>query len=763
MSLDVLAESWSSNILPNSRIYLITNELLKLYSKFTGINLMNLYNLNEVYNTFGWFYDKQKSRLFQVQLIIDSKELYSDVSNKEVLEILKTTSYTKLSFYLESLKRNQICDKRNIFESINIYEPGKNPEYFKLLDFKAEEIPITQYSTSISKRKRLSDNIENKPKNKRVKFNNDGDDIDWKNMVSASSTRNYLLNDPCIDWMKEYNIKSIHDVPSIKGNTQGDIKYVIDDPFTKFIMDQGCQFEEQVVELIRKNHKLVKVAESYQSRNKELFQKTIQYMKEGIPIIYQGILHDYDNKTFGAPDLMIRNDYLNKFIGYNIYNETFGSPKLNVNWHYVIVDIKHSQINLTADRVHILNSESIPAYKGQLLVYTNALNNIQGTNVKKAFIMGKKYSYTIQKNTYYIYDFMNKLGTIDYNGFDKEYVEKLVKAIEWIQTVRNEGHNWKLLPLPTKEELFPNMKNDKDGAFGKIKKLLAEEIHEITSVYYCGIKNRKEAFKNGIFGWNDEKCNSKTLGFNEGKIAERVNAILDINRQNINVVLPKNIKYNTSEWRNRKPTEMEFYLDYETMNSNFGKIHIEKNHVDYEDFNLIFMIGVGYDYNGSWEFKSFIANKNTKEGEKEILESFWVFINQKLKEAGKTEAVFIHWSQAERTSYDKSKLRNPTLPEKNMIDLYQVFLNEPIVIKGSLNYSLKSIAKALYENKLISTIWDTSNSCANGLNAMLLAYQVYSKNICNPTEDFTMKEIEKYNEIDCKCLWEIINYLRKNH
>ena len=23
-----------------------------------------------------------------------------------------------------------------------------------------------------------------------------------------------------------------------------------------------------------------------------------------------------------------------------------------------------------------------------------------------------------------------------------------------------------------------------------------------------------------------------------------------------------------------------------------------------------------------------------------------------------------------------------------------------------------------------------------------------------------MKEIEKYNEIDCKCLWEIIRYLR---
>ena len=208
---------------------------------------------------------------------------------------------------------------------------------------------------------------------------------------------------------------------------------------------------------------------------------------------------------------------------------------------------------------------------------------------------------------------------------------------------------------------------------------------------------------------------------------------------------------------------MEFYLDYETMNSNFGNIRIDNLGVDYENFNIIFMIGVGYEKNNNWEYKSFIANKNTKQGEKDILDLFWIFINNKLKDSNKTVPIFIHWSQAEKTSYDKSRERNILLPQKKMVDLYQVFLNEPIVVKGALNYSLKSITRALFENNLISTIWDTSSSCANGLNAMLLAYKIYSKQDSNPDEDFTMKEIEKYNEIDCKCLWEIINYLRKNH
>ena len=148
---------------------------------------------------------------------------------------------------------------------------------------------------------------------------------------------------------------------------------------------------------------------------------------------------------------------------------------------------------------------------------------------------------------------------------------------------------------------------------------------------------------------------------------------------------------------------------------------------------------------------------------KKILDSFWNFINKKLKESGKTVPIFVHWSNAERTVYDKSRERHSYLPQKKMIDLYQVFINEPIVIKGALNYSLKTVAKALCNNNLITTIWDNTSSCANGLNAMLLAYQVYNDQDSNPLEDLTMKEIEKYNEIDCKCLWEIINYLRKNH
>ena len=33
--------------------------------------------------------------------------------------------------------------------------------------------------------------------------------IDWSKIVSASNVRNYLLNDPLLDWLNEYNVTSI--------------------------------------------------------------------------------------------------------------------------------------------------------------------------------------------------------------------------------------------------------------------------------------------------------------------------------------------------------------------------------------------------------------------------------------------------------------------------------------------------------------------------------------------------------------------------
>ena len=37
-------------------------------------------------------------------------------------------------------------------------------------------------------------------------------------------------------------------------------------------------------------------------------------MKKGIPIICQAVLYNFEDKTYGLPDILIRSDYINKLV-----------------------------------------------------------------------------------------------------------------------------------------------------------------------------------------------------------------------------------------------------------------------------------------------------------------------------------------------------------------------------------------------------------------------------------------------------------------
>ena len=55
--------------------------------------------------------------------------------------------------------------------------------------------------------------------------------------------------------------------------------------------------------------------------------------------------------------------------------------------------------------------------------------------------------------------------------------------------MRSEGHKWRLFPQPTVKELYPNMKNERDGNFRKIK-VEMNKINDITEVWMCGVKKK---------------------------------------------------------------------------------------------------------------------------------------------------------------------------------------------------------------------------------------------------------------------------------
>ena len=63
----------------------------------------------------------------------------------------------------------------------------------------------------------------------------------------------------------------------------------------------------------------------------------------------------------------------------------------------------------------------------------------------------------------------------------------------------------------------------------------------------------------------------------------------------------------------------------------------------------------------------------------------------------------------------------------------------------------------MYSHGFIKTKWDETGP-NDGLGEMFDAIKYYKNN-----NELSMDIIKKYNEVDCKVLWEIVKYLRENN
>ena len=64
----------------------------------------------------------------------------------------------------------------------------------------------------------------------------------------------------------------------------------------------------------------------------------------------------------------------------------------------------------------------------------------------------------------------------------------------------------------------------------------------------------------------------------------------------------------------------------------------------------------------------------------------------------------------------------------------------------------------MYNYNMIDTVWDDNMS---GLDAMFKSWKEY--NLGNIKNSKIFKQVIRYNEVDCKTMFEILNYLKNNH
>ena len=572
------------------------------------------------------------------------------------------------------------------------------------------------------KRKNIESNSIESNKN-RKKIRNEKKINTDKEYVSGTMIRNYMINDSLVDWLNLYlvNIKKEPDL-------------------TLYLLIKGQEFERSIVNLISKKFPVVYVSNK---ANETTAKRTIELMKNGTPIIHSAPVYDKKLKLKGVIDLLVRSDYINKLTEVPSIpeeNERIGSS-LNDNYHYIVIDIKYSTIPLNVNDKTILNSGNYPAYKGQTLIYTKCINEIQGYFSPYSFILGRGWKSVNDKST----NSFNRLGMIDFIDKDRDIISKTENGIKWIRNVYNNGNEWKLFP-PSRPELYPNLCVD-SGKWNDYKKEIAYKLGDISLLWNCGVKHRDNAIKNGVTSWRDVKCNSELLGL-KGNIGKIVDRMITVNTQHTELIYPITIK-NKKLIRNQN----ELFVDFETISNifdDFSTLPLQNS------TELIFMIGVGWETENGWNYKSFTCDRLSMEEELRILTEFLEFMK-------KFNKPLVRYWYAEKNFWNRAKARHNSLNTKNInikwSDFSTFFKKENIVIKGCFSYKLKDIAENMEKNGMI-TVSQKNNIYDNGIDAMYNAWKYYSDEMDNESCSDTIKNIEKYNDVDCKILYEMIKYFR---
>jgi hypothetical protein len=598
--------------------------------------------------------------------------------------------------------------------------------------------------------------------------------------ISGTRVKNFLLRDPLLDWFDMYYVQKETKRTKVKNsllkNKEKELQNTIDEEKNKMnvLFTGGNTFENKVMDHIEKKYKknVVTISEGRQCDcTYENFEKTKKAMMNGVPIISQAILINDKNNTRGIADIIVRSDYLNKIVTRRVIsdeNKIIKAPFLNGNYHYRVIDIKWTSMTLCSNGYTIRNEGRFPCYKGQLAIYNCILGEIQGFFPSEAYILAKSWKIDraiLSEEGDCCFDL---LGVIDYDGFDNQYIEKTKNAMNWIRELRIDGDKWDPLN-PHRVEMYPNMSNKNDTPWTNEKQKIANEINELTQIWYVGDVNRNHAHAHGITSWKDERCTSEIMKISGTKRAHTINTILDVNRNDNVIIHPKFIKNNLCGWQTESP--VDFYIDFETLNCALCDTTDINIYDSKKVSDLVFMIGIGYKYNNKWIYKNFTINSISFDEEIKIFDEFTDFLKTQIQILD-PERIYMprlfHWSQAELINLRHVNERHDNkwknlLNDKiaTWVDMYNVFTDEPIVVKGSLSFKLKSVGKSLYNLGLIPTSWNDIGP-SDGLDAMMSAIECYMKNK-NVKRTQVMKMIIDYNEVDCKIILDIVELLRDNN
>ena len=325
---------------------------------------------------------------------------------------------------------------------------------------------------------------------------------------------------------------------------------------------------------------------------------------------------------------------------------------------------------------------------------------------------------------------------------------------------------------------MPNMCNNYDNKWRNIKYHFANKWGELTLLWYCGILNRKKAFNNNIYSWkiNEKKIsptdivnsmyNSETTSYNTSKRKNIIKSMIELNTSDDSVYTSRNFgdiidPYHSSD------NSLEIFIDFEVLSG-------YKNETN-KNTGFIYLIGMYWKCpeTDTLLFNSFYSEDLTLLSEKRMINNWWKKVKSIKKQ--KDNIILYHWSSAEYNFLKKAFKRNKlyhiksdlTSGEYELRDLMEMYIDDEVVIKNVWNYSLKSIARGLFNLGLIPEIWNSYNKggdMISGRNSIYTATKCYNYSKSSNIPIYMNQNfisLINYNKTDCKVLYYLLQFLRK--
>jgi uncharacterized protein len=540
--------------------------------------------------------------------------------------------------------------------------------------------------------------------------------------MPASGVRPLIFEDPALVWL-EYHGAEYGFQPDASPYS-----------FADFLAAKSKQFEQKWLQEMAPD--AVRVCQSSEQGSlADCVRETWELMQRGAPVIAQPALWWAPERIYGVPDLLVRCSWLREH-GLGQAGTNDDNPDC-----YVVVDLKFTtklqDSSKTRDR---------QSYAAQVRLYSYMLGCLQGVMPRRAWLVTRD-----RLADPLPVDITSALGA----PLDPDLAALRDRFVE----IRVDGNKY----LPWRDAIVASNLGHADERWQSAKQTIAREKTpggDAALVYQIGAKARDVL---AALGYPSLDALLQTdpaalplediKGIGAAK-AGQIRAVLTANRSGQPLLPPPH------SLPAKKP--YEFFVDFEYFTN--VDVDFERQWPALEGYEMVFMIGLGWEDDGQWRYESLVAEAESPEAERQIfqrlVDRLQALTGGAMNDPAKT--VLYHWTNAEASQTRRAADRMGLAADHPVrglpwYDLQQVFLNGPAALPGALAYGLKEIAAAAGRcDPRYATHWP--DELDQGLNAMVLGWTAYRQP--SPMQSPELALLHAYLEADCAALRNVLNWLR---